>query len=82
MQTQRTLAAVTGLSLMLSIPALGADWVTGNLHKWYFVPRGCAVLWARSEKRAELHPTVISHGYGAGMQRSSAGRGRAIPPLG
>ena len=51
----------------LDIPALGADWVTGNLHKWYFAPRGCAVLWARTERQSRLHPTVISHGYGGGI---------------
>jgi len=51
----------------LNLPALGADWVTGNLHKWYFAPRGCAVLWARSERQGGLHPTVVSHGYGSGI---------------
>ena len=51
----------------LKIPALGADWVIGNLHKWHFAPRGCAVLWARRDRSAQLHPTVISHGYGGGF---------------
>jgi isopenicillin-N epimerase len=51
----------------LDIPALGADWVAGNLHKWYFAPRGCALLWVRPERAAALHPTVISHGYGDGL---------------
>jgi isopenicillin-N epimerase len=51
----------------LDLPSLGADWVTGNLHKWYFAPRGCAVLWVRPERQAELHPTVISHGYSGGI---------------
>jgi isopenicillin-N epimerase len=53
--------------LALDIPALGADWVAGNLHKWYFAPRGCALLWVRAERAAHLHPTVISHGYGGGL---------------
>lgn len=53
--------------LALDIPALGADWVAGNLHKWYFAPRGCALLWVRPERAAALHPTVISHGYGGGL---------------
>jgi isopenicillin-N epimerase len=51
----------------LDIPALGADWVAGNLHKWYFAPRGCALLWVRPDRAAALHPTVISHGYGGGL---------------
>ncbi len=51
----------------LDLAALGADWVVGNLHKWYFAPRGCAVLWARPGASTSLHPTVISHGYGLGL---------------
>jgi isopenicillin-N epimerase len=50
--------------LALDVPSLGADWYIGNLHKWAFVPRGCGVLWSRRALQAELHPTVISHGYG------------------
>jgi isopenicillin-N epimerase len=53
--------------LPLHLPALGADWVAGNLHKWFFAPRGCALLWVRPERAAALHPTVISHGYGGGL---------------
>ena len=53
--------------LPLDLPALGADWVVGNLHKWFFAPRGCAVLWVRPDRAADLHPTVISHGYGGGL---------------
>ncbi len=51
----------------LDLPALGADWVTGNAHKWLFAPKGCAFLWARPEAREGLHPTVISHGLGRGF---------------
>ncbi|HEY1962767.1 MAG TPA: aminotransferase class V-fold PLP-dependent enzyme, partial [Rhizomicrobium sp.] len=29
----------------LDVPALGADWYTGNAHKWFFAPRGCGLLW-------------------------------------
>jgi isopenicillin-N epimerase len=46
---------------------LGADWVTGNCHKWLSAPKGCAFLWARRERQAGLHPVTISHGYGAGF---------------
>lgn len=51
----------------LDLPALGADWVTGNAHKWLFAPKGCAFLWASPEAREGLHPTVISHGLGRGF---------------
>lgn len=51
----------------VDLPALGADWVTGNAHKWLFAPKGCGFLWASREAQAELHPTVISHGLGRGL---------------
>ncbi len=47
--------------------ALGADWVVANCHKWLFTPKGCALLWVRRELQANLHPLVISHGYGLGF---------------
>lgn len=51
----------------LDLPALGADWVTGNAHKWLFAPKGAAFLWARAEAQAGLHPLVISHGLDQGF---------------
>jgi isopenicillin-N epimerase len=51
----------------LDVAALGADWVTGNAHKWLFAPKGCAFLWARKEAQEGLHPVVISHGLGHGF---------------
>ncbi len=53
--------------LDLDLPALQADWVTGNAHKWLFAPRGCALLWATKEAQRDLHPTVISHGFEQGF---------------
>jgi isopenicillin-N epimerase len=53
--------------LDLDLPALQADWVTGNAHKWLFAPKGCAVLWATKEAQRGLHPTVISHGFEQGF---------------
>ena len=46
----------------LDIGSLGADWYAANLHKWAFAPRGCGVLWAAPERRADLHPAVLSWG--------------------
>jgi len=51
----------------LDLPSLGADWVTGNAHKWLFAPKGCAFLWARDPARPVVHPTVISHGFDQGF---------------
>lgn len=53
--------------LELDVPGLGADWYTGNCHKWLFTPRGCAFLWARKDRQSELHPLAISHGYRKGF---------------
>jgi isopenicillin-N epimerase len=44
----------------LNIEALNADWYVANLHKWYFVPRGCGFLWARHDRQRGLVPTVLS----------------------
>ena len=49
------------------IPSIGADWYVGNLHKWAMSPRSCGILWADPQHQRELHPTVISWGYGRGM---------------
>lgn len=51
----------------LDIPALGADWYAGNLHKWYFAARSCGFLWAAPEAQADLHPPVISWGLDQGF---------------
>ncbi|MCS7000768.1 MAG: aminotransferase class V-fold PLP-dependent enzyme [Bacteroidota bacterium] len=50
----------------LTLSALGADWYTGNFHKWLFAPKGCAFLWTAPEYQTITHPVVISHGYGSG----------------
>jgi isopenicillin-N epimerase len=49
-------------AIALDIEALGVDWYAANLHKWAFVPRSCGVLWAAPERRAGLHPAVLSWG--------------------
>jgi len=53
--------------LDLDLPALQADWISGNAHKWLFAPKGCALLWAAKEVQLDLHPTVISHGFEQGF---------------
>jgi isopenicillin-N epimerase len=51
----------------LDLTALGADWYSGNCHKWLSAPKGCAFLWARKDRQRDLHPAVISHGLGKGF---------------
>ena len=52
----------------LDLTALDADWYTGNCHKWLNAAKGCAFLWARPDRQADLHPVTISHGYGQGFR--------------
>lgn len=59
--------------LAVDVPAIGADYWVGNLHKWLFAPKGAAVLYAQDPHRdrrgaTELVPLTISHGYGEGMR--------------
>jgi isopenicillin-N epimerase len=51
----------------LDLTALGADFYTGNCHKWLSAPKGAAFLWARGEHQSWLHPPVVSHGLGKGF---------------
>lgn len=52
--------------LALDVPAIGADYWIGNLHKWAFAARGTAVLWTAPQRQAALHPVTISHYLGLG----------------
>lgn len=49
----------------LSLDALGADFYSGNCHKWLMSPKGSAFVHARPEWHAMLDPLVISHGWTA-----------------
>jgi isopenicillin-N epimerase len=52
--------------LDLDVPAIGADYYVGNLHKWAFAARGAGVLWTVPKRQAQLHPVSISHYLGQG----------------
>jgi len=48
--------------LPVVIDALGAAYWTGNGHKWLCGPKGTGMLWVRENRRAAIHPLVVSHG--------------------
>lgn len=47
-------------TLPTDIESLGADTWVGNLHKWMFTPRGCALLWVAEHWRNRIRPLVLS----------------------
>lgn len=49
----------------LNLDALGADFYTGNCHKWLCAPKGSAFLHVRPQHHAMLDASVVSWGYSA-----------------
>ena len=56
----------------VDVDGLGAAYWTGNGHKWLCGPKGTGMLWVRADRRAGIHPLVVSHGANAEL----AGRSR------
>src|SRR5262249_14878299 len=52
----------------IDVAALGADYWTGNLHKWVCAPKGSGVLWVAPAHRERVHPLVTSHGWRQGFR--------------
>jgi isopenicillin-N epimerase len=56
-------------AITLDIPSLGADYYTGNLHKWCWSPRSSGVLWVDPSRQKDLHSAVISWGLDLGLSQ-------------
>jgi isopenicillin-N epimerase len=50
--------------LPLDMAAIGADFYTGNAHKWLCSPKGAAFLYARPEQQHLIEPVLVSWGWG------------------
>ena len=56
--------------LPLELQGLGADWYTGNLHKWVCAPKGSAFLWAAPHVQSSLEPPAVGHAHGQHWQET------------
>jgi isopenicillin-N epimerase len=55
--------------LPVNVGSLGADFWTGNFHKWVCAPKGAGALVVAAEHRERVHPIVTSHGYDQGFRQ-------------
>jgi isopenicillin-N epimerase len=58
----------------LNLEATGADFYTGNAHKWMLSPKGAAFLYARRENQSLVEPLVVSWGYSADEKTTTGNR--------
>jgi len=58
----------------LDLTALGADFYTGNAHKWLSSPKGAAFLYARRAVQPMVEPLVIGWGWEAEPEMSYGSR--------
>ena len=65
--------------MSLDLSTLGADYYTGNLHKWVSAPLGSAFLHVHPKHQSSVHPIVISHELGQGYQAEFAWTGSRDP---
>ncbi|MGD9538154.1 MAG: aminotransferase class V-fold PLP-dependent enzyme [Alphaproteobacteria bacterium] len=63
----------------LDLDALGADYYSGNCHKWLCAPKGAAFLWVRRDRQRDVHPLVVSHFLDQGFAAEFGWQGTRDP---
>jgi isopenicillin-N epimerase len=58
----------------LDMESVGADFYTGNCHKWMLCPKGVGFLYARPEVQSLVEPLVVSWGYHSTPQTTNGSR--------
>ncbi len=53
--------------LDVDVDNIGADFYTGNLHKWLFAPKSSAFLTVSEQWSKTIHPNIVSLYWGSGM---------------
>ncbi len=64
--------------IKLDLSKMGADFYTGNCHKWMMAPKGSAFLHIRPEYQDFIQPLVVSWGWGENCPYPSDNRLQAI----
>jgi isopenicillin-N epimerase len=63
----------------LNLGRLGADFYSGNLHKWLCAPPGSAFLHVRRERQRLMKPLVVSWGWNRSEQVAGLGSLESVP---
>ncbi|GAC1610560.1 MAG: aminotransferase class V-fold PLP-dependent enzyme [Mycobacteriales bacterium] len=63
----------------VDLPAIGADFWVGNLHKWVCSPRACAVLSVAPQWQDSVRPLVASNWFTGGFRPAFDWTGTADP---